>query len=88
MRTGCERTAPVTSALDELFKDRPETMDPAEVAEMLGKSKQAIYNWLNSGIIPGYKIGTSWFIIRDELKAELRDGSNKNIVTEPREGKE
>lgn len=67
------------TALDDLFRGRPETLDPADVAEILGMTKQGVYNWLKNGTIPGYKMGSSWFIIRDELKAQLAEGSNREL---------
>lgn len=63
-------------AIDDLFEGKPETLDPTEVAQLLGKTRQSIYKWLNEGTIPGYQIGSSWIIIRDELKAVLRGGGN------------
>lgn len=78
---------PSMTALDALFEGRPETLDPADVAEILGMTKQGVYNWLKNGTIPGYKMGSSWFIIRDELKAQLAKGSNREI-TETDEQKE
>ena len=40
-------------------------------------------HWLKDGLIPGYKIGTTWFVIRDELKDTLRKGANKKRDTGP-----
>lgn len=74
----------MTTPLDDLFEGCPETMEPGEVAVLLGRSKQSIYNWLNTATIPGYKIGNSWFILRDELKAHLEAGSNQGPKTGPK----
>ena len=74
---------PVTSGLDALFKGRKETLTVPEVAEMLNVTKPGIYKWLKDGVIPGYKIGTTWFVIRDELKDTLRKGANKKRDTGP-----
>lgn len=68
---------PFMTALDELFEGQPATLDPADVAEILGMTKQGVYNWLKNGTIRGYKMGSSWFIIRDELKAQLAAGANR-----------
>ena len=67
------------TALDELFEGQPATLDPADVAEILGMTKQGVYNWLKNGTIRGYKMGSSWFIIRDELKAQIAAGSNREF---------
>lgn len=63
-------------ALDHLFEESPPTLGPTEVAERLGVSKKSVYTWLREGLVPGYKVGSTWFIIRDELKATLRRGAN------------
>lgn len=63
-------------AIDDLFQQDPPTLGPADVAERLGTTKKTVYVWLREGIIPGYRVGTSWFIIRDELKEVLRRGAN------------
>lgn len=65
-----------TDGLDALFKDQPASMTAADVAELLGLTKQAVYGWLREGTIPGYKVGSTWFVVRDELKATMRAGSN------------
>lgn len=71
----------VTDELDALFAPYRETLTVGEVAELLGMTKQGIYLWLRDGVIPGYKVGTSWFILRDELKKALRAGSNQHRTT-------
>ncbi|WP_367645929.1 helix-turn-helix domain-containing protein [Paenarthrobacter ureafaciens] len=64
------------AALDALFADRPETLTVDEVAEVLNISRQNAYAWLRDGVIPGYKIGTTWRVIRDELKETMWRGAN------------
>ena len=73
------------SGLDELFAGAGPTMSPTQVADVLGMSNQAIYRWLADGVIPGYKVGASWFIVRDELKATLRRGANSAAAAESQE---
>ena len=70
----------VTSALDALFEGRSATLTVPEVAEILGMTKPGVYKWLKDGVIPGYKVGATWFILRDELKATLQAGSNARVV--------
>lgn len=65
-----------TEALDALFADRPETLSVDEVAEVLNISRQNTYAWLRDGVIPGYKLGSTWRVIRDELKETIRQGAN------------
>lgn len=70
-------------ALDRLFEQDPPTLGPAEVAEKLGTTTRTIYAWLREGIIPGYKVGATWFVLRDELKDTLRAGANPHRQTGP-----
>ncbi|MFE9235201.1 helix-turn-helix domain-containing protein [Cellulosimicrobium funkei] len=70
----------MTSALDALFEGREATLSVPEVAEILGMTKPGVYKWLKDGVIPGYKVGATWFILRDELKATLQAGSNARSV--------
>lgn len=70
------RVHPVTSGLDALFAGRKDTLSVPEVADMLGMTKPGVYKWLHEGVIPGYKVGSTWFILRDELKETLRAGAN------------
>ena len=39
-------------------------------------TKPGVYKWLHEGVLPGYKVGSTWFILRDELKETLRAGAN------------
>jgi excisionase family DNA binding protein len=81
----------VTDPLDALFEGRGPTLEVAEVAELLGLTKQSVYNWLRDGTIPGYKVGTVWVVLRDGLKDEMRRGFNRNAqrrTDAPTEGEE
>lgn len=63
-------------ALDGLFSGLPVTLTVDDVASVLNVSKQNVYLWLRDGVIPGYKIGTTWRVVRDELKETMREGAN------------
>lgn len=81
----------MTYGLDRLFEGRNETLTVPEVAEILNVTKPAVYKWLRNGSIPGYKLASTWFIIRDELKDALAAGANiprEATGTEPKETKE
>lgn len=66
----------MTSRLDELFADLPPRLTADQVAELLAVSPKGVYRWINAQVIPAYKVGTSWIILRDELKDTLASGSN------------
>ncbi|MEW2011310.1 helix-turn-helix domain-containing protein [Microbacterium sp. NPDC078814] len=72
-----------SDAVDRLFDQSPPTLGVTEVAERLGVSTKSVYSWLREGLVPGYKIGTTWFVIRDELKDTLRKGANKRAGSGP-----
>ena len=42
---------------------------PQEVAEMLGKSRQTVYNWITKKILPAHKVGGTFRIYESDLKA-------------------
>jgi len=72
-----DHTSPSRDAFDDLFEGRDEVLSAHEVAELLHMTNQAIYNWLAHGTIPGFKVGSGWFILCDELKASLRARHNE-----------
>lgn len=43
-----------------------------EVREMTGLSKNTVLKLLNTGVLPGVKLGAQWFILEDELIDALR----------------
>lgn len=77
-----------TDALDALFAGLPPTLTVEDVAELLNISRQNAYAWLREGVIPGYKIGTTWRVIRDELKETLRRRANAPHRPHPEEEQE
>ena len=70
------RCTAVTARLDQLFDGLPETMTVQEVADVLRMHSKGVYRWVREGIIPAYKLGATWFIVRDELKVAMEQGSN------------
>lgn len=66
----------MSDALDALFEGLPPTLDPGDVAKLLGMTKQGVYIWLREGVIPGYQVRSTWFVLRDELKETMRAGAN------------
>ncbi len=66
----------MTSRLDEFFEGQPDRMSPKDVAILLGVTDAAVYVWLRDGVIPGYQLGRTWVILRDELKDTLLAGQS------------
>ena len=83
MRTAAQ-VFQMTDGLDELFEGQGPTMTARDVTELLGITKQTVHNWLRDGVIPGYKVGTTWFIVTKELKETLREGENAPRVRPPK----
>ncbi|MDD7930792.1 helix-turn-helix domain-containing protein [Microbacterium thalli] len=72
---------PAVSSLDALFAGLKATLDAGEVADLLGMTKPGVYKWLKDGVIPGYKIGSTWFILRDDLRETLAAGANARAAS-------
>ena len=64
------------SHLDDLFADYPASLTVAQVSEVLGIGRATAYKWLNEGTIPAYRLGSSWVILRDEVKDVIAAGRN------------
>ena len=45
---------------------------PAEVAQLLGVTRETIYNGIKSGLIPSYKIGRLRRISEEQIDEALR----------------
>lgn len=70
----------MTSRLDDLFEGLPVKLDVTQVAELLGMTKKGVYQWIHQGVIPAYKLGSTWFVLRDELRDTVASGSNQTHV--------
>ena len=49
---------------------------PAEVAQLLGVTRETIYNGIKSGVIPSYKIGRLRRISEDQVEIALKGTSS------------
>jgi excisionase family DNA binding protein len=64
------------SHLDDLFADYPANLTVAQISEVLGIGRATTSQWLNDGTIPAYRFGSSWVILRDEVKDAIAAGRN------------
>lgn len=62
--------------LDDLFADLPPKLNVTQTAEVLGVSDTTVYKWLNEGVLPGYKVGGAWVLLRNAVKERIASGSN------------
>jgi excisionase family DNA binding protein len=66
----------MTRRLDELFSRYPEHLSVPQLADVLGVGASTAYKWLQGGIVPAYKVGGAWIILRDEVRDWLEAGRN------------
>lgn len=62
--------------LDELFDRYDEHLTVPQLADVLGIRRTTAYRWLQEGIVPAYKRGGAWVILRDEVRDWLAEGRN------------
>ncbi|MGL5858159.1 MAG: helix-turn-helix domain-containing protein [Angustibacter sp.] len=65
------------SRLDDLFAPYPEHLTVEQLAELLGVTRLTAYRWLTRGVVPGYKVGRAWLILRDEVRDHLAQNTNQ-----------
>lgn len=68
----------MTRQLDELFSSYPVHLSVSNLAAVLGVTQKTAYEYLQSGDVPSYRIGTRWLILRDEVK-EFIELSSKYV---------
>ncbi len=61
---------------DAYWGNLPDELTPVNVSNLLQLSEPNINKKLNSGEIPGYKIGDCWRVTREELKADIESRKN------------
>ena len=75
------------SHLDGMLGDLPPTLRVSQVAKLLAKSNQGVLRWINTGVLPAYKLGDTWFILRDDLRDAMSAGGNLHAHQDsPRQG--
>ncbi len=64
------------SRLDDLFAGYPEHLSVDQLAAILGVTTGTAYRWLQTDLLPGYRVGRAWVILRDEVRDHLAAGRN------------
>lgn len=59
--------------LDDRFAKLPDTLTVRQLAELIGRDPRTVRRLLDTGGLPGYPVGDSWVIWRDEVKQFLED---------------
>lgn len=61
------------------FKNAPEILKPVQVQKLLQISRTTFFRWVTNGELSGaFKIGDSWRVDRDKLKAWI-DGQTEQL---------
>jgi excisionase family DNA binding protein len=55
----------------------PDELTAAQLGEVLGKSKQTVYKWLNQEELPGHQLGGAWILYKSEIRDLLLSTSNQ-----------
>lgn len=63
--------------LDDLFAGFPEHLSVPQLAQLLGITTPTAYRWLQQGIVPGYRLGRAWLVLRDEVHDHIAAGANQ-----------
>ncbi|MGO9257737.1 MAG: helix-turn-helix domain-containing protein [Bryobacteraceae bacterium] len=45
----------------------PSLYTPAEVARKVKVERQTVYHWLSSGLLRGFRVGSTWRITEEDL---------------------
>lgn len=70
---GPEKTPLVPVEFLSRFSDE---LTPAELAQLIGKTKQTTYKWLADGTLPGRQLHGHWIVFKSEVRALLEETSN------------
>jgi excisionase family DNA binding protein len=62
--------------LEALFAKYPERLTPPHLEELFGLSRNTVYRWLQTGVIPAYQVEKTWLISRDQVKDWVWDNRN------------
>ncbi len=68
--------AHMTSYVQSLFAKYPPILSAKDVADALQLNSKTVYDYLQSGELPAYQVGTRWVIVRDEVVASIERRSN------------
>lgn len=65
---------------EDFLAKYPNVLSVAELAELLGKTRQTTYEWLKAGVLPGQQIAGQWRVFKNEITDLLRESSNVTTV--------
>ncbi len=62
--------------LEHLFAGYPPILSAKDLAEVLGLNSKTVYEYLQTGELPAYHIGSKWVIVRDEIVEHISSTAN------------
>ncbi|THG29294.1 helix-turn-helix domain-containing protein [Naasia lichenicola] len=68
--------------MDDSLLGHDATVSVNDVAIALNVSRDTAYKWISTGLVPAHRIGPSWVIFADEVRAWLHTRSNQLIASE------
>lgn len=66
--------------LEAAFANAPDILTTPELAERLHMTVQGVQKWLKDGVLPGYKVGRTWFVTKHDLLATFQAGANRGVA--------
>lgn len=63
----------MSSYLDKRFEGLPDTLTVQQLADAIGRGLRTTYELLRTDKLPGWKVGETWVIYRDEVKAAMEE---------------
>ena len=64
---------------DQMAEKLQQLLTLFEVSEFLQIGERTIYQWVQKGTIPGFKLGNVWRFRREDIEAWIEEQKNKTV---------
>lgn len=61
------------SRFDDLVAELPDCLTSKDLTEIYDRGLRTIYSYLTDGVLPAYRLGINWVIVKAELQQRARD---------------
>jgi len=82
LASASNKPQPPSPAVD-ILADYPDELNHRDLAQLLRKSKQTVYAYLERGVIPGAFVGGRWVVHKWQVRDCLIEASNQPPATDP-----